>query len=457
MNYASLSKTEYKMGTFCRHILTNLLSYSVTTCLTTTAITTKVLSSLPSNMPQYRFTSEAMATLTPTEAMQGMKFFATLFRLMKGRHNRNSSPASLYNPNILERHVVCRRDIELSWDPFTKEPTWWLSNDTGAAIRDVIWHSFVLFGEILQPEGWDVDRPFAFYTLFHPLEGLGIECIRAPPGITANGAFMHAYQSLEQLQAHVHDTQFWLLIMRQIVRLYAVHQRTQGWDKFPVVDFKECLAFAEATKHRDFILALADLAPPYTTLAPPPGLPTPVSMHAASETSSIASFIDKHESTPSLDFGLDTPEEHSLPSPPETASTEVESFPEWNPAVMEAIRTWRETQEPTFPDIEIGKHSASLPSHFCAHPFSTELEEVPEPAVVSHAIEVHAPSPTLPGPSVLDLQESCASWVFTHQGDRITTHACWIFDDAHWHHDSFLNTWTEIKEGDTYSKHFYCT
>lgn len=318
-------------------------------------------------MPQYRFTSEAMAALTPNEAMQGIKFFATLFRLMKGRHNRDSSPLSLYHPNILERHIISHRDIDLSWDPFTKEPTWWLSNDTGAAIRDVIWHSFVLFGEILQPENWNPDQPLGFRDLFHPLEDLGIECLRAPPGITANGAFMHAYQSLEQLQAHVHDTQFWLLIMRQIVRLYAVHQRIQGWDKFHVVDFKECLAFAEATKHSDFILALSDLAPPYTTLAPPPGLPTPVSMCDACETSSIASFIDKEDiNTPSLDYGLSTPEAHSLPTPPES---DEETFPEWNPTVMTAIETWRNTQVPVFPSIEPGKHSTSLPSHRHAHSF----------------------------------------------------------------------------------------
>ncbi|KAF8602482.1 hypothetical protein BDV93DRAFT_557481 [Ceratobasidium sp. AG-I] len=203
-------------------------------------------------MPAFNFTTEAYKFLSPGEAVEGIYFFCMIYQNAHMFHNVDRTPQNYYTANILERHMDPGRDIVRT--SFQDSVYYWLNNDTAAALRDAVWHTFVLCGETLKPRGWNPTQPYAHNDLFHDLFMWPIP--EVPERILERDSFTISYHFAKELQSHVHGTQIWCLVIQQIMHLYAIHEELPAQSKYCIPSFSYSASLNRLADYAQFLSAI---------------------------------------------------------------------------------------------------------------------------------------------------------------------------------------------------------
>ncbi|KAF8604851.1 hypothetical protein BDV93DRAFT_555279 [Ceratobasidium sp. AG-I] len=203
-------------------------------------------------MPAFDFTTKAYKFLSPGEAAEGIYFFCMIYQNAHMFHNIDRTPQNYYTANILERRMDPSRDIVCT--SFQDSVYYWLNNDTAAALRDAVWHTFVLCGETLKPRGWNPTQPYAHNDLFHDLFMWPIP--EVPERILERDSFTIPYHSAKELQSHVHGTQIWCLVIQQIMHLYAIHEELPARSKYCIPSFSYSASLNRLADYAQFLSAI---------------------------------------------------------------------------------------------------------------------------------------------------------------------------------------------------------
>ncbi|KAF8593923.1 hypothetical protein BDV93DRAFT_516195 [Ceratobasidium sp. AG-I] len=203
-------------------------------------------------MPAFDFTTKAYKFLSPGEAAEGIYFFCMIYQNAHMFHNIDRTPQNYYTANILERRMDPGRDIVCT--SFQDSVYYWLNNDTAAALRDAVWHTFVLCGETLKPRGWNPTQPYAHNNLFHNLFMWPIP--EVPERILERDSFTIPYHSAKELQSHVHGTQIWCLVIQQIMHLYAIHEELPARSKYCIPSFSYSTSLNHLADYAQFLSAI---------------------------------------------------------------------------------------------------------------------------------------------------------------------------------------------------------
>ncbi|KAF8596457.1 hypothetical protein BDV93DRAFT_514123 [Ceratobasidium sp. AG-I] len=203
-------------------------------------------------MPAFNFTAKAYKFLSPGEAAEGIYFFCMIYQNAHMFHNVHRTPQNYYTANILERRMDPGRDIVCT--SFQNSVYYRLNNDTAAALRDAVWHTFVLCGETLKPRGWNPTQSYAHNNLFHDLFMWPIP--EVPEHILEHDSFTVPYHSAKELQSHVHGTQIWCLVIQQIMHLYAIHEELPAQSKYCIPSFSYSASINRLADYAQFLSAI---------------------------------------------------------------------------------------------------------------------------------------------------------------------------------------------------------
>ncbi|KAG9085439.1 hypothetical protein FS749_004419 [Ceratobasidium sp. UAMH 11750] len=335
-------------------------------------------------MPAFQFKSQAMLRLSPGECSNGINFFYNLWKAQHKQHNRLPTMSNTVATSILERHFDYPRDIDYScsWGG----DLYYLSYDAGAALCDAVKSVYYLAGDIATScrwmnVEWDPANPFGLPNIFLQLEAKG--CWPLPDStypITHRSAYVNPFPSVGEAQQFAHHTQFWVICMTQCLRLWAVHERVIGLEKYFVTDFSESLGLEQAVCRNEFLTALNVINPvgEYTPEVPMPG----PGIHYAASYSSVGSDISSHNpssgytSLPSLLSDVS-----NVPLVPSNslASFSGESSPGYAP-IRTAYSADSESAPPSLRRHGLPPAPIYVPPPPPAHIFNIELEEgeIPE-------------------------------------------------------------------------------
>ncbi|KDN40002.1 hypothetical protein RSAG8_08451, partial [Rhizoctonia solani AG-8 WAC10335] len=126
-------------------------------------------------------------------------------------HNNHLSPYSEWHPDPLERRIHQYPDVEvLAWDDH--DPQWYIGLDTSHALNGAYRHALQVFGDAVQPAGWNRREPWLSYDFTTPLAQLGMPYLPKPTSFY-DGLYHLPFETLEELQLKVHHNNFYAMCL----------------------------------------------------------------------------------------------------------------------------------------------------------------------------------------------------------------------------------------------------
>ncbi|CUA75241.1 hypothetical protein RSOLAG22IIIB_11604 [Rhizoctonia solani] len=134
-----------------------------------------------------------------------------LYYCYADRHNNHLSSYSEWHPDPLERRIHQHPDVD-AFSLTGNAPLWYLGIDTSHALHGAYRHALQVFGDALQPVGWNRREPWLEYNFADRLAELGMPYIPKP--ISFYQSVYHApYESFGELQRRVHHNNFYAMCL----------------------------------------------------------------------------------------------------------------------------------------------------------------------------------------------------------------------------------------------------
>ncbi|CAE6501085.1 unnamed protein product, partial [Rhizoctonia solani] len=134
-----------------------------------------------------------------------------LYLVYADQHNDHLSPYSDSHPDPLERCVHEYPDIEsVTWEDH--EPHWYIGITLSHALNNAYRRARQVFGDALQPEGWDRLEPWRTYNFEAELATLRMPNIPQPIAFH-EGAYHFPFNSRIELQRIVHLNNFYAMCL----------------------------------------------------------------------------------------------------------------------------------------------------------------------------------------------------------------------------------------------------
>ena len=149
--------------------------------------------------------------LAADSAAMEARHIRDLYYSYADKHNNHLSPYSEWHPDPLERRIHQFPDVEVyTWDDY--EPQWYLGVDTSHALNGAYRHALQVFGDALQPTGWNRREPWFDYDFASKIAELGMPYIPKPTTFH-EGLYHVPYASFKTLQDEVHHHNFYAMCL----------------------------------------------------------------------------------------------------------------------------------------------------------------------------------------------------------------------------------------------------
>ncbi|CAE6421165.1 unnamed protein product [Rhizoctonia solani] len=155
--------------------------------------------------------------LSPEAGVMEATHTVDLYHDYADKHNDHYSPYSERHPDPLERRIYEPPDVEV-YTYGEHEPQWYVGLNLCHALNGAYWHGLQTFGDAVQPEGWDREQPYLNYDFGSQLAKLGMPYIPKPLGFH-EGLYHLPFDSLADLQRHVHHNNFYIICLIATARI----------------------------------------------------------------------------------------------------------------------------------------------------------------------------------------------------------------------------------------------
>ncbi|KAF8754157.1 hypothetical protein RHS01_06495 [Rhizoctonia solani] len=117
--------------------------------------------------------------LSPETGIIEANHVRDLYYIYANRHNDHPSPYS-ENPDPLERRIHAMPDVEVFLMADDHPPQWFLGVDLAHALHGAYYHALQVFGDAVQPTGWNRHDPWGNYDYASKLEEINFPYIPRP-------------------------------------------------------------------------------------------------------------------------------------------------------------------------------------------------------------------------------------------------------------------------------------
>ncbi|KAG8731421.1 hypothetical protein FRC11_004214 [Ceratobasidium sp. 423] len=149
--------------------------------------------------------------LTAESGVMEVAHIRDLYYSYADKHNNHLSPYSEWHPDPLERRIHQYPDVEVyTWTETA--PQWFLGVDTCHALHGSYRHALQVFGDALQPSGWNRRQPWCDYDFSSELAKLGMPFIPKPLSFTED-PYHTPFETFEDLQSKVHHNNFYAMCL----------------------------------------------------------------------------------------------------------------------------------------------------------------------------------------------------------------------------------------------------
>ncbi|CCO38182.1 hypothetical protein BN14_12347 [Rhizoctonia solani AG-1 IB] len=135
-----------------------------------------------------------------------------LYYLYANRHNDHCSPYSERHPDPLERRIHAYPDIEVVTFEDEFPAQWYLGIDMAHALHGSYHHALQVFGDAVQPEGWNRHQPWAHYDYASKLAEIGFPYINRPINFT-EVVYNFPFDTFHELQRIAHHNNFYAMCL----------------------------------------------------------------------------------------------------------------------------------------------------------------------------------------------------------------------------------------------------
>ncbi|CCO33784.1 hypothetical protein BN14_07870 [Rhizoctonia solani AG-1 IB] len=135
-----------------------------------------------------------------------------LYYLYANRHNDHCSPYSERHPDPLKRCIHAYPDIEVVTFEDEFPAQWYLGIDMAHALHGSYHHALQVFGNAVQPEGWNWHQPWAHYDYASKLAEIGFPYINWPINFT-EVVYNFSFDTFHELQRIAHHNNFYAMCL----------------------------------------------------------------------------------------------------------------------------------------------------------------------------------------------------------------------------------------------------
>ncbi|GAB1528367.1 hypothetical protein RhiTH_011561 [Rhizoctonia solani] len=153
--------------------------------------------------------------LTPELGIIEASHVRDLYYVYANRHNDHYSPYSENHPDPLERRIHAMPDIEVFLMDDDHPPQWFLGIDLTHALHGAYTHALRVFGEAVQPAGWNRREPWANYDYATELVKIGFPYIPRPICFKED-VYHFPADSFHELQQQVHHNNFYAICLNAL-------------------------------------------------------------------------------------------------------------------------------------------------------------------------------------------------------------------------------------------------
>ncbi|QRW15525.1 hypothetical protein RhiXN_03526 [Rhizoctonia solani] len=153
--------------------------------------------------------------LTPELGIIEASHVRDLYYVYANRHNDHYSPYSENHPDPLERRIHAMPDIEVFLMDEDHPPQWFLGVDLTHALHGAYTHALCVFGEAVQPAGWNRREPWANYDYATELVKIGFPYIPRPICFRED-VYHFPADSFHELQQQVHHNNFYAICLNAL-------------------------------------------------------------------------------------------------------------------------------------------------------------------------------------------------------------------------------------------------
>ncbi|GAB1525823.1 hypothetical protein RhiTH_008989 [Rhizoctonia solani] len=153
--------------------------------------------------------------LSPETGIIEANHVRNLYYIYANRHNDHPSPYSENHPDPLERRIHAMPDVEVFLMADDHPPQWFLGVDLAHALHGAYYHALQVFGDAVQPTGWNCHDPWGNYDYASKLEEINFPYIPCPICFTRN-LYHFPFNTFHELQRQVHHNNFYVICLNAL-------------------------------------------------------------------------------------------------------------------------------------------------------------------------------------------------------------------------------------------------
>ncbi|KAF8747863.1 hypothetical protein RHS01_11218 [Rhizoctonia solani] len=125
------------------------------------------------------------------------------------------SPETENHPDPLERRIHAMPDVEVFLMADDHPPQWFLGVDLAHALHGAYYHALQVFGDAVQPTGWNRHDPWGNYDYASKLEEINFPYIPCPICFTRD-LYHFPFDTFHELQRQVHHNNFYVICLNAL-------------------------------------------------------------------------------------------------------------------------------------------------------------------------------------------------------------------------------------------------
>ncbi|KAF8747199.1 hypothetical protein RHS01_11400 [Rhizoctonia solani] len=153
--------------------------------------------------------------LSPETGIIEANHVRDLYYIYANRHNDHPSPYSENHPDPLERRIHAMPDVEVFLMADDHPPQWFLGVDLAHALHGAYYHALQVFGDAVQPTGWNCHDPWGNYDYASKLEEINFPYIPCPICFTRD-LYHFPFDTFHELQRQVHHNNFYVICLNAL-------------------------------------------------------------------------------------------------------------------------------------------------------------------------------------------------------------------------------------------------
>ncbi|KAF8688198.1 hypothetical protein RHS03_09768, partial [Rhizoctonia solani] len=153
--------------------------------------------------------------LSPETGIIEANHVCNLYYIYANCHNDHPSPYSENHPDPLKWHIHAMPDVEVFLMADDHPPQWFLGVDLAHPLHGAYYHALQVFGDAVQPTGWNCHDPWGNYDYASKLEEINFPYIPCPICFTCD-LYHFSFNTFHELQHQVHHNNFYVICLNAL-------------------------------------------------------------------------------------------------------------------------------------------------------------------------------------------------------------------------------------------------